>query len=554
MARARTGQLIWRKGWAYARVTTVIHGEKVRVCKALGTQNPLAAKRKLEKLNAADNPAGEDARRPETFTEAAERIYAQRATDGKRYAREDLAALRKHAMPVIGPMSVVSIEPSDINSVLDRVKDVGLSRQSVQNLKQKISNVFAKLRREPGGVKVNPVEESTMPDFPKAVTKERAVLTDSEFAIYLAWQHPKKGFQDAARERQTMACVARMFGGLRTSDLHALQWDGFDVEHGGFAWGYAPRQKTRRPQLLEVPELLRPILRGWWERHGQPKRGPVFPVRRLGRLGDRVGQQRGRVSHAKAFRHDLQRAFVFGAAHSLPSAPEAGSRRWRELFEETDYTLPVDFHSWRRAYAQALADADVNAQQAAALAGHADLGAHMRYLRNAGKMRSLPEAALPNLLPPVANRCVNTLSSWGNHEANAKGIDPVSDGFNTFQMAVGESHASEIGHPESERTQLRNRGSKVRIFPAAQENRPFSDQQHDEKANAMPDDSAEAMPVVTAIPARPAVRLLDLLAAIDAAVIAGDAYAARALIAEASRIERERFDAKGNPEAPGGTQ
>ena len=69
--------------------------------------------------------------------------------------------------------------------------------------------------------------------------------------------------------------------------------------------------------------------------------------------------------------------------------------RERELFKETPHT--VDFHSWRRAYSQALADADVNAQQATALAGHASLAAHQRYLQNASKMRSLPEAALPRI-------------------------------------------------------------------------------------------------------------------------------------------------------------
>ena len=37
--------------------------------------------------------------------------------------------------------------------------------------------------------------------------------------------------------------------------------------------------------------------------------GLVFPVCRLGKLGDRVGGERRRVSHAEAFRRDLMRAF-----------------------------------------------------------------------------------------------------------------------------------------------------------------------------------------------------------------------------------------------------
>ncbi len=38
----------------------------------------------------------------------------------------------------------------------------------------------------------------------------------------------------------------------------------------GRARGWAPRVKTRRPQLLEVPTVLRPVLRDWWERQGRP--------------------------------------------------------------------------------------------------------------------------------------------------------------------------------------------------------------------------------------------------------------------------------------------
>lgn len=53
------------------------------------------------------------------------------------------------------------------------------------------------------------------------------------------------------------------------------------------------------------------------------------------------------------------------------------------------------------AFVQALADAEVNAQQAAALAGHSSLSAPGRYLSNTGNARELPLAALPALGVPV---------------------------------------------------------------------------------------------------------------------------------------------------------
>lgn len=256
--------------------------------------------------------------------------------------------------------------------------------QTVVHLRQALRVVFDVLRRE-GEIAVNPVDDAAMPRFRAEVRKERAVLTDEELGAYLGYAHPDKRHRMAVLQRQTMACVARCFGGLRTGDLHALDWSALDAAQGAFEWGWAPRKKTKRPQLLEVPPMLRGILRDWWERHGRPTSGPVFPTRR----GKRAGEKKGKVSHAKAFRRDLRRAFgvdVWDAEACEFKAARALTRRERELFEETEFTLPVDFHSWRRAFTQALGDADVNAQQATALAGHASLAAHARYLASSGKL------------------------------------------------------------------------------------------------------------------------------------------------------------------------
>jgi hypothetical protein len=74
------------------------------------------------------------------------------------------------------------------------------------------------------------------------------------------------------------------------------------------------------------------------------------------------------------------------------SAEREMSPRERRLVVEAEYTLPVDFHSWRRAFNQALADAGaINAQKAQA---------HERYLRNTEKMRRLPVEALSHVLLP----------------------------------------------------------------------------------------------------------------------------------------------------------
>jgi integrase len=389
--RPATGSLVWTKaGWA-ARITTTVDGERVRVQRQLETTNKQAAQRKLERVLAADSPA-----LPlpvETFQEPAERVNARRVTDGVRCAGDELARLRLYAFPTFGETPAKSVSTGDVNEALDYCKARGKSRQTVAHLRQAVRIVFDALRRE-GEIATNPVDDAAMPRFRSEVRKERAVLTDEELVTYLAFVHPLKQHEMPVRERQTMACVARCFGGLRTGDLHGLDWSAFDVAQGAFEWGWAPRLKTKRPQLLEVPAMLRGILRDWWERHGRPSAGPVFPSRR----GRRAGATKGKTSHALSFRRDLRRAFgVEGwnaEAGEFQPAREL-TRRERELFEESDYTRPVDFHSWRRAFTQALADADVNAQQSSALAGHASLSAHARYLASSGKLRKVPSAALP---------------------------------------------------------------------------------------------------------------------------------------------------------------
>ncbi len=446
--RPRKGTLVWQKrGWA-ARIWTLVDGEWIRKTIPLGTTNKVVARRKMARLVAEANAGAEvdsvEATAPETFAVVADRVHKQRVRDGVRDAKSELQRLKAYAFDVFGEVSVAAIRSADVNACLDAAKEAGRSRQTVAHLRQDIRNVFAAAKRD-GTIKTNPVDESEMPKFPEAVQKERAVLTDPELAAYLAWQHPDEHHAMAVLERQVMACVARMFGGLRTGDLHALRWDAFDVDEGAFTCGWAPRRKTKRPQLLGVPEMLRPILRDWWERAGRPKEGLVFPARR----GERAGESKRGVSHAAAFRRDLKRAMGLEVCEKVTTTRRNTRKltrsvwrqkremtpRERQLFTDTPYTLPVDFHSWRRAFSQALADADVNAQQATTLTGHASLAAHARYLANSGKLRELPEAALPALgvlsVPRTEVGSGNHVSRRATVDSNHRPSAPEADALSS---------------------------------------------------------------------------------------------------------------------------
>jgi len=415
--RPRKGTLEFRgKTWR-ARLSVTVEGESLRKWFDLGTDNKAVARRKMARLlkehetNAAPiEQLAEVAKRTETVAEAAERIFKERVGEVRDVVNDPIR-FRKHVAPHIGKLAVTDVGSSHIREVLNAGKEEGKSRKSLVHLRRVMNLIFALLWQDEV-ISENPVARVKVPNV-ATDKRERAVLTDEELVRYLSWQHPEEHHGMAVLERQTMACISRCFGGLRTGDMHALRWESLDTEGGQFRFGWAPRKKTARPQLLEIPEMLRPLIRDWWERAGRPATGLLFAARRGENAGS--GPKIG-VSHAVAFRRDLRRAFgvdVWSPETRRFAQPEDRelSPRERELFEDTTFTRPVDFHSWRRAYSQALANAGASAQQASALAGHASLDAHQRYLNNTTKMAEVPAAALPSIrvLPQLVAKTPNAL-------------------------------------------------------------------------------------------------------------------------------------------------
>lgn len=150
-----------------------------------------------------------------------------------------------------------------------------------------------------------------------------------------------------------------------------------------FAWCVVARTKTRTPQRLEIHPVLRGPVRAWWEQQGCPAAGPVFPVTR----GERKGQARKR--RGVSFADRLRRALL-----------KAGVTR-HEVHHETSWSLPADFHSFRRAFGTAAAESGMNAQQAMNLMAHANLRAHERYvlLGQSQQPRPIPDALVPRIVP-----------------------------------------------------------------------------------------------------------------------------------------------------------
>ena len=451
-----------------ARVRITIDGERVRKRVDLGTQDRTVARRKLARLlelerqgdGAAVAPAGAA---PLTFAEAARealtrwegRAWHDGRPRGLKSAKQRFAMLERYAFPLVADRPIPSFHVRDALDVLDAAAAHGLHPQTLLHLKNAMSAVFDPFV-DRGVLAANPAKIARLravEGVQTAPRRERAILTDDELAAYLAWTNPDERHAKATRERQVMAIVSRCFGGLRSGDLHGLRWDHFDPPH--FTRGVALRRKTGTPQELEVPGVMRPALVAWWHEHGEPKTGLVFPALRGDRAG--VGEKSG-CSHAPELRRDLFRAGVRRhectwhpplVAPSWPAETINAAGRKRKasapasccpnlardpLFVDTATSRPVDFHSFRRAFASGLAFAGVNLQTAMRLAtSHAHAETHQRYVDKARAL-AVPDAALPKLTGPWPGAAAQSSSLLGaGHEIRTR--DPQLGKLMLYQLS-----------------------------------------------------------------------------------------------------------------------
>ena len=205
-----------------------------------------------------------------------------------------------------------------------------------------------------------------------------------------------------------MGLVSRVFGGMRTSDLHAWRWEHIDTT----AWKTAKirRPKVRGLTLIELPTPLLPWLQLWWRETGSRKAGPVFPVGR----GERAAEHRGHTGYARQLRSALLAAGVTRA----------------ELHADDTETKRVDFHSFRRAFTTALMDADVVAQKAMKLAGHTKMETHMRYVDRIRALKT-PDAVVPSMGQLEATPQTTKAPKSSDSEALAAGrtgLEPAASG------------------------------------------------------------------------------------------------------------------------------
>lgn len=419
MPRQRTGTLELRKNGWHARLTVSVSGKAQRRWVPLGTFDKGRAKRMVAKL-VRELEAGrlvaeatQAARSPETIKVLASAWIDARKARGVQMAENEEGLFENHIFDEIGMMPAVDVRRADCKRVLDAAVAKGLGKESVGHVRRLLVRFFNSLEADEV-IASNPMRLVAMPKV-RADERPRTLLTDDELNTFFACED----VTDV--EIKILVLFSRTLGGARSVEANRLQWGMIDTDT--FASCRLLRAKTGKVQELEIPTVLRPFLRGWWERHGCPLAGPVFPVLR----GPRKGEARGRTNYPVRFRRALLKAKVDR----------------HELHHDTAYSRKTEWHSLRRTYVSAMATGGVNEQTAMALSHHADSKVHRRY--QLAEIKAVPDAAISALKPAFSVESSHHVddSSCGAQAPTKKGRNSryfgAGHGIRTRDIKLGKS-------------------------------------------------------------------------------------------------------------------
>jgi hypothetical protein len=376
-----------------------LDGQRTRLY-SMCTDNETLAKERYEHWLETGEPPKQSGR--EKFKDAAERIVARQVDKGEKNAKDRQTRLRRFAFPLIGEREVRLIEHCHVAAVLDSMAELGFASGYVAHMRSDISSVLGQLCRT-GAIAYNCALGVTIPVCEADDDREHVQLTDEEI---LQFQR-ERGFKT---ELDMMVLHARCLAGHRTSCLHAEDWSDWDTVHwktckvrrpktddGRRKKERAGKRRGRRAYekvLHVIPSVVVGPTQAWWHKQGCPKKGPVFPVRK----GPKVGQRKGdNISYAKVFRKAVWAAGIRRPMEDKLREYEAAVGDERKKFcalqTATEDSLPLDFHSLRRAFITACASAGMSLQDSMDASGHTQDTTHHGY--RGPRLLEVPAGAIP---------------------------------------------------------------------------------------------------------------------------------------------------------------
>jgi integrase len=264
-----------------------------------------------------------------------------RLKDLEEYRRQATSILRRHVLPALGEMPVMSVRRRDVEAMRDRVLRAGRSKQTAVHVMNLASRL---LKWAVGQELVGPVDPFAGVDRPSLAHTESVDFLDAAEVPRLL----------AHAEEHGPPLVYSMIGtciyaGLRRGELAGLRWRDIDFAAGRLTVARSYRRLPKGGKIRHLglhPELAR-VLRQWRERCPETPEGLVFPI--PGKGGYRM----------------LNRAELLG----LPEL----------LREARCHTPDKPWHALRHTFAAHAVMAGVSLYTVKELLGHASIEMTQRY-------------------------------------------------------------------------------------------------------------------------------------------------------------------------------
>lgn len=280
--------------------------------------------------------------------------------------------IESYIVPVIGTVKLTALKPEDINRMMRKAQDRGLSPSTALKARAVLRRAL-KIAQRYGHVAVNVAD---LTDAPKQVEPERPYLTADQARAVLA---ATEG--DRLRARYLTA----LYLGLRQGELLGLRWQDLDLEAGTLA----VRQQLQRLTWQHGCQPSKPAAgkaaacghkRGadCPSRHGgglttrapkskAGKRTIPLPGPLLAELKAHRARQAAERLHAGSQWQDTGLVFVQESGRPLDGA--ADLRAWRALLKKAG-VAEAGTHAARRTAATLLLEAGVDPRTVSEIIGH----------------------------------------------------------------------------------------------------------------------------------------------------------------------------------------
>lgn len=154
---------------------------------------------------------------------------------------------------------------------------------------------------ELGYVTQNPWREVKVANVPCVNAEQGRAFTEQDVETLIASLEADWGGR-SERNVEMAQCVLAVgiWAGLRPSEIAALRWESVHLDSAtltvrqSYVYGRQKSStKTGKERIVPFRDKLSPVLRQWWETHGRPESGWVFPNRdgnpvNMNTLADRV--------------------------------------------------------------------------------------------------------------------------------------------------------------------------------------------------------------------------------------------------------------------------